>query len=104
MIKRARIGGLSRSGPEDSGSQAPSAEAPRGSSGGRWDRRTPFVRFGPRGSAQVGGQPGEKGCRRHAQAHVPVPPVPGARLAMVETEIVLGALFLLAVIEVAPDA
>src|SRR3954464_3532185 len=27
-----------------------------------------------------------------AQAHVPVPPVPGTRLAMVETEIVLGAL------------
>src|SRR3954453_7471077 len=92
MIKRARIGGRAEIGPEDSGSRALSAEAPRGSSGGRWDRRTPFVRFAPCRPTQVGRQPGQEGCRRQAQAHVPVPPVPGARLAMAETEIVLGAL------------
>src|SRR3954453_14419956 len=90
MIKRARIGGRAEVGPEESGSRALSAEAPRGSSGGRWDRRTPFVRLAPCRPTQVGGQPGQEGCRRQAQ--VPVPPVPGARLARVETEIVLGAL------------
>ena len=37
-------------------------------------------------------QPGQEGCRRQAQAHVPVPPMPGPCLTMVETEVVLGPL------------
>src|SRR3954451_11887931 len=92
MMKRARIGGLSRSRARDSGSRARSAAARSGSSGGRWDRWTPFVRFAPCRPTQVGGQPGEEGRGCQAQAHVPVPPMPGACLTMVETEVVLGAL------------
>src|SRR3954463_7210352 len=92
MMKRVPIGGLRKHGPEDSGSRARSAEALSGSSGGRWDHWTPFVRFAPGRPTQVGGQPGQEGCSRHAQAHMPVPPMPGARLTMVETEIVFGAL------------
>jgi len=37
-------------------------------------------------------QPGQEGCSRQAQAHVPVPPMPGPCLTMVETEVVLGPL------------
>src|SRR4030095_11088125 len=79
-------------GTEYSECRARPAEPLSGSSGGRWDRRTPFVRFAPGRPTQVGDQPGQEGCRRQAQTHVPGTPVPGARLAVVKAEIVLGAL------------
>ena len=54
--------------------------------------RTPFVRFFPSGLAQVGGQFGKERGGGHHQAHVAVPAMPGARLAVIEAKVVLGAL------------
>lgn len=52
-----------------------------------------LVSFGLLAAArQLGGKPGEKGERGHAQCHVPVPAMPGAGFAVVEPQFLLGAL------------
>lgn len=63
--------------------------------------RTRFVPFAwiaefgfgvePGGAALIGSEFGEEGGGRHDQCHVSVPAMPGAGLAMIETEIILGA-------------
>src|SRR3954464_4665694 len=92
MIKQARIGGLSRSR-----ARRERISGTVGRSAARLIRRPlgppdSFRSLCPR-SPDAGRRPTGPGrLPPQAQAHVPAPPVPGARLAMVETEIVLGAL------------
>ena len=54
--------------------------------------RTRFVLFSKGDAALIGGNPGQEGGRHHDQAHMTMPAVPGARLAVIVSEIVLGAL------------
>ena len=56
------------------------------------DVRTPFVRFAAGGSSNLGGEPGEECECGHAQAHVTMPSMPGARFAVVEPQFLFGAL------------
>lgn len=63
-----------------------------GQSGGDCRRRTRFVRFAPSGSAQIGGELGEEAGRAHAEGHVAVPSMPRTRLAVIEAQIIFGAL------------
>jgi len=51
--------------------------------------RTRFVPFAEGDAALVGRQFGEEGGGSHDEADVAMPPVPGARLAVVEAEVVL---------------
>ena len=53
---------------------------------------TPFVRFTAGGSSNLGVEPGEECECGHAQAHVTMPSMPGARFAVVEPQFLFGAL------------
>src|SRR5210317_810987 len=52
---------------------------------------TRFVRFSEGRAALIGAEPHKKGACSHHKAHVPMPSVPRACLAVIEAHIILGA-------------
>ena len=55
-----------------------------------WSAEVGLIRS-PRAAAQIGGQFGKEGRGGHDQRHVTVPAMPGAGLAVIKSQIILGA-------------